>query len=363
MKQLLERVLDLQLEHSSLNTPAMQERGVLVRNSIPEWLRERETQLRHSFNGFQWRLAVQGKDGTGPKAYVPWVRLYNPELSPSAQLGWYVVYLFRSDGEGVALCLSHGSTRWDGSTFKPRSAAEAAELMHWSRGLLSLEAKVVGMDQGIELGPHGLGPAYETTTAFSKMYDRDSIPESEELVQDCKEALGLLGKLYREVELGRAPHSLAPEEAEVARATEEIARPTSNFVVKTGQGIGLSPRERRLVEERAMQVAAEWLSDNAFEWRDVHQKSSYDFHARKGGEEYVVEVKGTTGGVSAVILTRNEVELHRAEYPRNMLLVVHGIELSDDRRRASGGNMHSISPWEIVESDLQPLSYKYQLQC
>jgi hypothetical protein len=361
VRSLLERVLDLQQEHSSLNTPAMQERGVLIRNSIPEWLRERESELRHSFNGFQWRLAVQGKDGTGPKSYVPWVRLYNPEFSPSAQLGWYVVYLFRPDGEAVALCISHGSTRWDGSTFKPRSPVEAAELMTWSRDLLSLEAKVLGLSPGVDLGRHGLASAYETTTAFSKMYARDSIPNNEVLQQDCKEALGLLSKVYRQVELGRAPQSLSPEEAEVAKATEEIARPNSTFVAQTGQAIGLSPRERRLVEDRAMHVASEWLSDNGFGWRDVHKKKPYDFHADKDGKAYVVEVKGTTGAPASVILTKNEVQVHREQFPLNILLIVHGIELSEDRQRATGGIMHPIEPWEIAETKLEPLSYRYVL--
>jgi MrcB-like, N-terminal domain/Domain of unknown function (DUF3883) len=361
MKALLERVLDLQLEHSSLNTPAMQERGVLIRNSIPDWLRERETELRQSFNGFSWQLAVQGKDGTGPKSYVPWVRLYNPIFSPSAQLNWYVVYLFRPDGEGVAICLSHGSTRWDGSTFKPRSATEAAELMKWCRGLLGLEAQVVGMAEGIDLGAHGLAPAYETTTAFSKMYWRNAIPDADTLLRDCKEALGLLGRVYRQVELGRAPHSLLPEEVEAATKIEEIARPTSSFVRKTGQGLGLTPKERRLVEERAMEIASEWLDDNGFEWRDVHKNRSFDFLAHKDGTEYVVEVKGTTGSPSSIILTKNEVEVHRTKHPLNMLLLIHGIELTEDRQRASGGVVHCMHPWEIADTQLQPMSYRYLL--
>jgi ATP-dependent phosphoenolpyruvate carboxykinase len=193
------------------------------------------------------------------------------------------------------------------------------------------------------------------------MYARQSIPESAALLQDCKEALGLLSKVYRQVELGRAPQSLTPEEAEVAKATEEVARPNSTFMAQTGQAIGLSPRERRLVEDRAMHVASEWLTENGFEWRDVHKKKPYDFEASKSGDQYIVEVKGTTGAPSSVILTKNEVQVHREQFPLNMLLVVHGIELSLDRQRAGGGLLHPLNPWEIADSRLEPLSFRYAL--
>jgi len=36
-------------------------------------------------------------------------------------------YLFRQDGEGVALCISHGSTRFDGGDFKPRTGSSIAD--------------------------------------------------------------------------------------------------------------------------------------------------------------------------------------------------------------------------------------------
>ena len=173
MREKFLEVLELQHQHSSENTPAMARRGHLIRDEIAEELRQWPSTRPDAVLPFRGRLAVQGKDGTGLKTFVPWVRIYSPELSPSAQSGWYVVFLFRADGEGVALCLSHGSTTWDGADFKPRSAAEAASLMNWSRGILGGDAISIGMVSGIDLGNAGsLSRAYEATTAFSSVDHR-----------------------------------------------------------------------------------------------------------------------------------------------------------------------------------------------
>jgi hypothetical protein len=194
MRELLREVLELQAQHSSENTSAMARRGDLVRNAIPEELRTWPSTASAAVHPFRGRLAVQGKDGTGLKTFVPWVRIYSPELSPSAQSGWYVVFLFRADGAGVALCLSHGSTRWDGADFKPRSATEAASLMSWGRAIVGQQAKAIGMVPGVDLGfNERLSRAYETTTAFSKTYAADALPSDAEIMRDTTAAIGVLG--------------------------------------------------------------------------------------------------------------------------------------------------------------------------
>lgn len=177
MRELFEAVMEFQLQHSSQNTPEMIERGKLIRDAIPAEMREWPAAKSAALLPFRGRLNVQGRDGTGLKTFVPWVRIHSPEMSPSAQSGWYVVYLFRADGDGVALCISHGSTRFDGRDFKPRSASEAAELMTWGRGLIGSQAAAIGMSVGVDLGSsERLSKAYESTTAFSKTYSRASLP-------------------------------------------------------------------------------------------------------------------------------------------------------------------------------------------
>ncbi|MEU7006771.1 DUF3578 domain-containing protein [Streptomyces sp. NPDC046332] len=55
-------------------------------------------------------LGIEGPDGTGLKTEVPWVRVYDPAMSPSATTGWYAVYLFSGTGDRVYLFLNQGTT-------------------------------------------------------------------------------------------------------------------------------------------------------------------------------------------------------------------------------------------------------------
>lgn len=131
---------------------------------------------------------------------------------------------------------------------------------------------------------------------------------------------------------------------------------------KTGQGWGLTGPLRKLVEYTAMAKAKQWLKDEGFEFEDVSSKESCDFRAQKLGDEWIVEVKGTTGGPDSVLLTANEVALHRKIHPLNVLLIVHGIKLSQDGTSVlDDGELMVIKPWGIVEELLKPICYEYRL--
>jgi hypothetical protein len=365
MRELFDTVMELQLKHSSQNTPEMIERGKIIRDTIPAEMRSWPATKSQSILPFRGRLSVQGKDGTGLKTFVPWVRIHSPEMSPSPQKGWYVVYLFRTDGEGVALCISHGSTRFDGRDFIPRSAKEAAELMIWSRGLIGPQAAAIGMTVGVDLGSHErLSKAYESTTAFSKTYDRASVPDDATLAADAARAVGLLGELYRAQELGTAPYSEPPEIIEVIAAVEGVSRPSSAKKAGSGQGFGLNAVERAAVEKRAMDEALLWLTANGFtNVRDVHASHSCDFLADRNAVEHHVEVKGTTSVLGKIILTANEVALHKATYPANVLIVVYGVKLHETRTLAYGGTTKAFDGWDIDDCTLSPLSYICELSC
>ena len=359
MRQQFQEVLDLQLEHSSENTPAMAHRGDIIRNIIPAQMRTWSAASSSAVLPFKGRLNVQGRDGTGLKTFVPWVRIHSPELSPSAQSGWYAVYLFRADGSGVHLCISHGSTRFDGGDFKPRSREEAAGLMEWARGLIGPEAKSMDFNVGIDLASkEKLSTAYERTTAYSKFYASGQIPDDEQLASDAEKAVGLVGQLYRAFELGRSPDSTPPEITEAITAVESVARPTGAIVKGKGQGFGLTHEERCLIEQHAMSLAHGWLVAAGFDnIKDVHASHSCDFVAFKDGVEHFIEIKGTTSGAEKILLTANEVRLHTSSYPYNVLIIVHGIDLVETRSVARGGTVLAFYPWEISQCTLEPLSY------
>jgi hypothetical protein len=78
--------------------------------------------------------------------------------------------------------------------------------------------------------------------------------------------------------------------------------------------------------------------------------------------DFYIEVKGTISLGEKVVLTKNEVLLHRQEYPNNALIVVSQIELDrNEPPSAKGGTALFISPWKIEESDLEALGYDYKV--
>ncbi|MFP3715154.1 protein NO VEIN domain-containing protein [Puerhibacterium sp. TATVAM-FAB25] len=123
----------------------------------------------------------------------------------------------------------------------------------------------------------------------------------------------------------------------------------------------MSATDRRAIEERAVRVATDYFESLGFQVADVGAFKSYDLDCRRDEEHLYVEVKGTTSGGDAIILTKNEVELHRAAYPNNALAIVRRIDLerSGGRVVASGGELVVTTPWHLDEAALAPLSYRY----
>lgn len=126
-------------------------------------------------------------------------------------------------------------------------------------------------------------------------------------------------------------------------------------------GFMQSAAARRAIELRAMTVAQAELANAGFiDFEDVSLTESFDLRCVRNGEEFHVEVKGTSSAGERVVLTRNEVAHARDWYPRVVLVVVCGIGVTTrgDAPKASGGSPRVIDPWELLDSALEPVSYE-----
>jgi len=148
---------------------------------------------------------------------------------------------------------------------------------------------------------------------------------------------------------------------EISRALGIDVSETSQVVYS--QGFDLSSAEKKIIELHAVNAAITYLSTLGFtEIEDVGSVSSFDLLAKGPGKHLSVEVKGSTGPATSIILTKNEVSYQKEVYPLNGLFVLSNIQL--DRvptTLASGGEVLFISPWLITESNLKPISFEYKI--
>ena len=132
----------------------------------------------------------------------------------------------------------------------------------------------------------------------------------------------------------------------------------------SGQGIGLTYEERRVIELRAMEIARDIYLQEGWTLLDTSTSEPYDFEAYKGKEIRYIEVKGTTGDGASVILTHGEVK-HVFDNPEtSALVVISNIKLdkSSESPSASEGKVHlHLDPWIIDEEKLTPTPYRYLL--
>jgi hypothetical protein len=368
VEDLLSKIMDLQPSWTSKNTAEMQARGVTIRQEFPAALRAHAAALARALGTAPDELGVEGRDGTGLKTEVPWVRVFGREQSPSATTGWYVVYLFSASGRRVYLSLNQGTTIWTGGDYKARKAEDLRARIGWARPLLA-EAMATRQDlhQTIQLDARTpLGRGYGPGNVVAIAYERDNIPGQEVLLADLLFMTRLLRTLYEAERL--APHipgDPAPEvlEAELSAARTAGRRtPSGTRPRRSGQGFLLTASERKAIESHGVRMAIEYFKAQGWSVKDVGARESFDLLLSRGDERCHAEVKGTTSTGAEVILTRAEVEKQRTYYPNNALVVVHSIELdrTGDEPTTRGGLLHCTSPWAVRDDDLTVISYAYR---
>ena len=200
--------------------------------------------------------------------------------------------------------------------------------------------------------------SFQRATAISKRVGFDDI-DSTDFEALLKEAAERLRIIYEAQAIGRDVSAADQAEIEIA----EVIKP--NRARDLRQGIGLPGAARKAVERRAMEVAEGWLRAQGFEVTDCSINQPYDFSAKADGKVVKVEVKGTTSDqADAILMTRNEVELHRSEKGSTALVIVSKIRLAGEAGTyvASGGDAEVFMAWDITQWELEPTAFRLTRQ-
>ena len=358
LREHLKEVAELQSVFSASNTPQMKLRGEIIRHEIPNDLKEFDVALAASINIELDDLLIEGRDGTGQKTEIPWVRVASKDRSPSATTDWYVVYLFDTTGKNIYLTVGHGSTEWDGIDFRPRPPEQLQLSCAWARECLS---DLISQDSSLideiylESRRSYLGPAYEAGTAIARRYEVANLPSDDDLKRDFLFFCRMLEVVYRDSAQTAVPGETDPVVAEIIEESDSAAGKRTRG---GGQGFRLSGPQRKAIELHAMDLARKEMERLGWtDIRDTSAKKPYDFTCKEDGQPLTVEVKGTTSSGETIILTRGEVEHHIAAVPNNALILVTGILLTGEN--ATNGEVRVVKPWSIDENSLKVISYMF----
>jgi 5-methylcytosine-specific restriction enzyme A len=188
----LSRVLDEYADQQTLHpNPAG--------SALPAFIRgDAAAAVEAVVRGAGWPHKVKGSAGAGVWAETPWVAVFDQDITSSAQRGFYVVYLFRHDGDTVYLTLNQGTTEVQQdfgraylSVLRQRGD-EAARLLR-ADGVLG-RSHVLG---AVDLDGSGvLSRGYEAGVIAHISYPRGALPGNEvQLRTDLEEMLALYRRL------------------------------------------------------------------------------------------------------------------------------------------------------------------------
>jgi len=289
---------------------------------------------------------INGSGGQGVPTFTPWISFLLPDETKTVQDGLYVVYLFSRDLKRVTLTLMHGVTRLTTKFGTKAARARLSKIAVDVRNGLP-EDEVAVFDTRLELGVGGWRQqAYAAATIVAKEYFFISFPSEQDLIQDLNTFFDLY---YTAIELKSA--SIIPG--------DPIAETKAAVV---GQEFNSSSASRKVIEMAAMQAAIAYYKSEGWQVEDTSSNNPYDLRCTKREEsELRVEVKGTTGDGSSVLLTRGEV-IHAQEHPRVDLFIFFGLTVQQDgsgEPEILGGETVILSPWKIDTGKLSPIAYEY----
>ena len=276
-------------------------------------------------------------------------------MSPSPTEGFYCVMHFSTDGTAAYVTVGCGASHFRNGSFVRLPNSELDKRTAWARQtVLERGGTIAPFNDKADFGAtRPLPRAFARATAFAKRIPVDDL-ETVDVGALFVQAAERLYLIYQAEACGQGLSPADQDQLEIQRAI----RPWSRH---GGQGYGLSSADRKNVELRAMNLVREWLEARGYKVTDRSAKHPYDFDAVKDASTLKVEVKGTTSdSPDAVLMTRNEVELHQAEKGHTALFIVSSIRLNRKGKKsvAIGGKLYEFIGWDIDEWDLTPTTYR-----
>ena len=186
MKQIVEKILNEYIDAKKAPFTG-HPMGSFFRNDIPSFL------YKTGIVDSKTHL-ITGSVGKGNWAMVPWICIFDRQITTSATKGVYIVYLLSKDGNTLYLTFNQGCTEIRNT----HSKAETIKIMRQKAAEIvsQLDGRGFSSDENVNLGSGltELGELYQRGTIFYKAYHKGNVPSDEVLQADLKNMMDI----YRE---------------------------------------------------------------------------------------------------------------------------------------------------------------------
>lgn len=154
--------------------------GTAEGSEVKNFIRNLTTHINQKVSAFG--MKTEFSVGIGRWSAVPWIRVFYNDISPSAQDGVYIVYLFAASGKSVFLTLNQGTT--DSSVERRNRIKETIQQKVNPKQFIKNTTEL----------PVGDNKNYGQAAIFYKEYKADNIPSEDEINNDL---ISLL-EIYKE---------------------------------------------------------------------------------------------------------------------------------------------------------------------
>ncbi|MFC1998782.1 MrcB family domain-containing protein [Chloroflexota bacterium] len=193
------------------------------------------------------QYSVQGGSGKGNWAEIPWIGVFDRQITTSAQKGYYIVYLFKAEMTGVYLSLNMGWTQFE-NKFKSLKEARAniRDTAVVCKKLLRSSLSDFSYDPINLATKRTLGVGYQLGHICGRFYPREDIPDDNLLINDLRNLIGV----YRELKgyLGTTDitslHLMQQDTEEAEEHIEDVKYQLEIQKAKPVYNISLIPQQK-----------------------------------------------------------------------------------------------------------------------
>ena len=161
-------------------------------NQLANYFRREPKQYIESYikkTGFHFNYDVKSSVGNGRWAIIPWIVLFDTDISNSATEGIYIAYLFAEDMSKVYLSLAQGWTYYHNEfgTKIGQTKIKAAS-NYWRKNLRltsnTFNTKEIHLIDPLKRYRTSLPRGYELGNIMSIEYDADNLPDNQKMEDD-----------------------------------------------------------------------------------------------------------------------------------------------------------------------------------